>query len=148
MSALDQISDALPWLVQNVWGAACAPDEPLQETPAEGERPYSAWIEIRGAWNGTLRVECDPLVALHAAVGLFGGNPVTIGESEMLDALRELVNLIGGNAKAVIAPGCRLGLPEAELGSPPAALPKDRPACVSDLSWRGKPLRVCVFESD
>ncbi|MSR63055.1 MAG: chemotaxis protein CheX [Planctomycetes bacterium] len=147
MTPLEEFAGRLPSLVGEVWDAMLAPGEQLDSGAACDDRAdYSARIDIWGTWRGTLYVGCHERVARKAAEGLFARDAASLSHAEVLDALCEFANLLGGNAKAMLASGCQLGLPHA--GTEDSGPSKPAPGnivCETRLSWRGCLLHVCLL---
>jgi chemotaxis protein CheX len=70
-----------------------------------------ACIQITGAWNGTVALHCPTPLARQVAAAMFSVKPDEITGVEMQDSLGELVNMLGGNLKALLPEPCQLSLP-------------------------------------
>lgn len=71
----------------------------------------SGVIGFSGALRGSIVIGLNQQVAFAAAEAFFGGKPTSI-DSEVLDMVGELANMIGGNAKErMVTTGVALGLP-------------------------------------
>jgi len=80
-------------------------------------------VDISGAWEGTIAMSFPPSLARKLATALDeGAEPPS--ESEVNDALCEIVNMVGGNLKAML-PG-------------PSELSPPRVAGMPDTSHRGR----------
>jgi len=82
-----------------------------------GMNGITAVVRFKGAWQGTLAVECSTTEAKQL-VQLFTGieNPGEL-ENECKDVLGELANIVAGNLKMVLPKGTLAGLPEVVDGS-------------------------------
>ncbi|MEC8557446.1 MAG: chemotaxis protein CheX [Planctomycetota bacterium] len=82
--------------------------------------PPQDWIQskvqIQGAWNGELRVVASGELSAAIARAMFGSEAENLVEQEILDALGEVANVIGGNVKGHVDQDCDLTLPE--IGEP------------------------------
>jgi chemotaxis protein CheX len=78
-----------------------------------GNRPRStaACIHITGAWNGALLLDCPVELARRAASIMFDTEPSKATVADLQDAVAELVNMLGGNFKALLPETCYLSLP-------------------------------------
>ncbi len=74
-------------------------------------RSIAACIQITGAWNGAILLDCPAEVARHAASIMFSTAPENATIADLQDAIAELVNMIGGNFKALLPETCYLSLP-------------------------------------
>lgn len=84
--------------------------------PATG-RTVSGRVQFTGAWEGAVTLECSAEFARHAAATMFGINPAQTSVADTQDAMGELVNMTGGNVKALLPEPCRLSLPTVIEGS-------------------------------
>lgn len=105
-------------LTQLVWttmlGLEAHDGAPVEETPA-----ITTEVEISGAWQGTVAMSFPPSLARRLATALDeGAEPPS--ESEVTDALCEIVNMVGGNLKAML-PGPSELSPPRVAGSPEAS---------------------------
>jgi len=81
------------------------------------QHDVSGIIGFSNALRGTIVISLDREVALSAAEAFIGQRPETI-DSDVLDMVGELANMIAGNAKQRIGTaGISLGLPTVVSGS-------------------------------
>jgi chemotaxis protein CheX len=80
---------------------------------SEIEKTLLGFIQITGAWNGTISIHCSASVARRAASVMFGIEEVSASMEEIQDALGELTNMVGGNIKGLLPEHqqCQLSLP-------------------------------------
>lgn len=105
-----------------------------------------AWVGVTGAWEGQVSLEMTAAAA-RAAAGQMLGEP-EVEDADVLDAVGELVNMVGGNLKSLMPTPSVLGLPVVVEGSfVGVASPDTVEHCRADLSWEGVPLRIVVRES-
>ena len=95
---------ALVW--QTVLGGDAPPRALAFEAPGEAQ---VAELGIHGAWNGTFELEADPAFARAAAAALFGTDGADAAEQE--EAVREVANMLAGNAKALLPGPSTLTIP-------------------------------------
>ncbi len=106
-----------------------------------------AWVDVHGPWTGRASLETSSGAASDLARALLripASAPVT--EDDLVDALGEVANVVGGNVKALLPNHGTLGLPR--VG---AALPDDgavRPVQRVPLGWRGRSLVLTVWAAD
>lgn len=80
---------------------------------------WTAWVRISGGWDGAVALNCPPELARMAAVSMFSVEPDGATLQDAREALAELINIVGGNLKALLPPPCQSSLPifkRAELG--------------------------------
>jgi len=112
------------------------------EAPATPSSLIGA-VEIGGAFDGAVTIECSAAFARKAAAVMFSIAEAEVDSAEMADTLGELANMIAGNLKALVGGGCQLSLPTVALGAPPKLAMEG--LCVkSALPFRseGHPVRV------
>lgn len=73
-------------------------------------------IDITGQWNGALVLTVPETLATLIAAALLGGAADTLTSDDVLDAMSELANMIGGNVKSIIPGPNELSLPRRQLG--------------------------------
>ncbi|SFF63838.1 chemotaxis protein CheX [Blastococcus tunisiensis] len=126
-------------IAQEAWSALIGDDEFL--VPLPGGLPddaVSSWVEIVGAWSGSVVLTCGRSTAEQLARCLLAEHaPPVLDAEDVQDALGELANVVGGNVKAVLPGHSVLGLPE--VGSAPEPGPD---ALRVDLLWRGQSLTI------
>ncbi len=83
-------------------------DGPFDATDPDS---FQAAIRINGDWKAELRVIASRGLAESIAQSMFGAEPSELSEEEVLDALGEIANVIGGNVKGIVDQECSLSLP-------------------------------------
>ena len=137
-------------VTNDVWTSFLANHEPLEWSPAPLAEPevVRAAVEIRGDWDGAVTLEMSPAAARTAARTMLTRDEVD--DDDVLDALGELVNMIGGNIKSLLPSGSALGLPMVSPTpvSPAAPCGSTEPSvetCRADLVWAGTTILVRVW---
>jgi chemotaxis protein CheX len=141
-------------VTNDVWTSFLAHHEPLEWSPIPLAEPevMRASVEIRGGWDGAVTLEMSPTAARTAARTMLTLDEVE--DEDVLDALGELVNMIGGNIKSLLPSGSVLGLPMVSstpvAPSPPSGStePFTGPLtehCRADLDWAGTTILVRVW---
>jgi chemotaxis protein CheX len=131
-------------VVEQVWESLLAqPVVPWTGAPdAEVDDALRAEVTLRGDWTGHVRLTCDATTARSLARAMLvvpQGDPVA--DADVLDAVGEVANVIGGNIKGTLAGTTSLGLPEVA----PAALGSVDPRAVRYLvRWHASPVVVDV----
>jgi hypothetical protein len=125
------------------WLALVGVDELLVPLPAPlPAEVLSAWVEVVGPWTGAVVITMGRRAAAELTRCLLGAHaPEVLEEEDVVDALGEMANVVGGNVKGVLPAPSVLGLPE--VGHAP--VPAD-PAHVVRVEalWRGHPLSISV----
>lgn len=113
-----------------------------QESTDLSSREVQATIRISGDWDAEFHVLASHELAGHIAGDMFGTSASELSKDEILDALGEIVNVIGGNAKGIVDQDCNLSLPCVGrfLGELPAS------ALTLDFDLDGMPLTIAMLE--
>jgi len=75
-----------------------------------GDR-MTATVYLEGEWNGAVSLECNQAQACQFAGRFLSTDPPEAVDDDVRDALGELVNMIGGNIKSIMAKDIRLSMP-------------------------------------
>lgn len=143
-----QISESdIDEITQTVWTATLDLEAyPLGALDDSTVAWLDSHVQISGAWEGTVMLRCTPGLARRAAGILFQLEPDEASEEDVVDTLGELVNIIGGNVKALVPTPSTLSLPaveaEARVGPP---LP-EAPISLSVYDCGGELFLVSVHE--
>jgi chemotaxis protein CheX len=81
------------------------------------EERLTAAVHLAGDWNGVVLLECDRGQACQFAGRFLSTDPPEKVDDVVRDMLGEMVNMIGGNLKCVLARGLRLSMPSVVNGS-------------------------------
>jgi CheY-specific phosphatase CheX len=119
---MSQLEESIQGIVSTVWesvlGIHIEPENPIAafshhegDSPADHAHTYAGVVQISGAWDGAVTVQCSANAARHAACTMFGLADEDVSVSDLQDALGELTNMTGGNIKALLPETCYLGLP-------------------------------------
>src|SRR5579862_2818244 len=99
-------------IIQDTWGSTL--DFPI-DWPAPVEFTTSGAltvsVKISGAWDGEVRLDCPYRLARSIAAAIFQVDGDKAGKEEILDALSELIHIVGGNLKALLPQPVTLSLP-------------------------------------
>lgn len=115
--------------------------EPQAEIPVV-VHPVVGCVLVSGAFNGAVTIECGEAVARDAAATMFGVAPRLAGAAEIRDAMGELVNMTGGNVKALLPAVSTLALPTVEEHRGSAVLPNADVVTQIGFTCEGRPLVV------
>ena len=114
MAAIDaDIKD----IARSIWATLF--ELPLEDGDAAQLGPEStvtSCVQIDGAWHGAVVLQCPLTLARTLTAEMFQAD--TAPElDEVQDALGELVNMLGGNVKALLPGPSRISLPAVAVGS-------------------------------
>jgi len=105
--------------VESIWTSVLGMEvRPSNGTGVLPEKDHSlaACVQITGAWEGAVVLHSSTELVRRAAAAMFGVDGESTTAADMQDALGELVNMIGGNLKALLPESCYLSLPTAVEG--------------------------------
>jgi hypothetical protein len=133
-------------IIQDTWAATLgfpvdrfAPAE-FSETGA-----FTVCVRITGAWDGEVTLHCSDPLARRIAAAIFQLEADNVGSYEILDALSELIHIVGGNLKALLPQPVVLSFPS--LPDPTVWAPTTRQwqmVCQQTLMSEGFPFVVTL----
>lgn len=128
--------------------AALVDGEEGSLAPWQGPLPttahdVAAWVDVHGPWTGRASLETSSDAAAELARALLRLAPGTaVAKEDLVDALGEVANVLGGNVKALLPQYGTLGLPQVA-----GRLPEEGRAVQRvPLAWRGHSLVLTVWE--
>src|SRR5262249_23106587 len=136
-------------LAATIWEATLGLPIKPEESGSIGARSRvtAACIQLTGAWNGAILLDCPADVARRAASIMFSVAPADATVSDLQDAVAELVNMIGGNVKGLIPDQCYLSLPAVvEGGDYSARVPGSRMINRIPFSCDGHTVTISILE--
>lgn len=115
----------------------------------DGEAPplvdaVHAWVDVQGAARGRVLLTTEEPTAHHltrALLEMSADEPV--GDADMVDALGEVANVVGGNVKALVPDTGALTLPQVRHGEAPEGT--DALLHELRLDWCGRPLVITLW---
>jgi chemotaxis protein CheX len=102
---------------QEIWSLVLGQTAtPTDGRPAGDDDPFTSCVHITGAWRGAVMLTLPSAVAARATATMFSIDAAAVTPTHLYDAIGELVNMIGGNLKALFKPPCYLSLPMITTG--------------------------------
>ena len=143
--------DDLAEMVEQVWVSYLDPEgiNPLLRTYEEAhESEVHSSVSITGSWHGHIVYASSTTAAKMAAAAFLAMEADEVSQEDLSDVLGELANIVGGNVKAMLPPGCFLSLPQVVL-APESATRYPSAVRVTALygSWQGEPVSVSMWQS-
>lgn len=109
----DVSSEDIITITRDVWLSFL--DLELEPVPPEAAvlsgSAMAATVQISGAWEGAVRLECAQDHAEAAAAKMFSGDAADISGEQARDALGELANVVSGNIKSLLPAPSALSMP-------------------------------------
>ena len=138
--------DEVSAIVGDVWTSLVGSGEhlsPVAHPPAHLPLDaLSAWVLVVGPWTGSLVLTCAPATAAALARAVLRAeDDEQLTEEDVVDALGEVANVVGGNVKALLAGPSSLGLPRVGHGM---EAPTGQLVLQLDLAWRGQPVLLSL----
>jgi hypothetical protein len=99
-------------IVQDTWTSTLGfPVERAAADEFSAAGAFTVCVKITGAWDGEVRLHCSPQLGQAIAAAIFQVEADNAESGEILDALSELIHIIGGNLKALLPHPVILSLP-------------------------------------
>jgi CheY-specific phosphatase CheX len=112
-----------------------------------GDDPaMSGAVQIDGAWQGAVMLQCPKLLADRLTTVLFQGDGTPSAE-DVRDAIGELTNMLAGNVKALLPEPSRISLPTVAFGADyELSVVGTRAVVTVPFTCEGSPLTVTLLE--
>lgn len=108
----------------------------------------TAGVQITGAWNGVVLLLPTEKFARRAASAMLGQPEAELDTVDVLDAVGELCNMIGGGIKSLLPGPSTLSLPSITQGTQYSVrLPKTRVVARFQFTCEKQPLEIRVLEA-
>jgi chemotaxis protein CheX len=143
---LIQSSDVLQ-MMNEIWAGMLQIElTPTQDSGA-GHSGIGACVQITGAWEGAVRVDCSRGLAQLATARFLGVSPDEVAIDQMRDAMGELANMSAGSVKPLLPPPCQLSLPAVADGANyNFTVPNGEVVVKSDFQYEGEPMRLTILQ--
>ena len=104
-------------LAADIWSSVLGLEiEPTQSKNDSSDR-LTGCVQITGVWRGSVTLETSRGFARSAAASMFAVPEENVTSAEIIDALAELANMLGGNIKSLLPGPSFLALPSVTEGS-------------------------------
>jgi chemotaxis protein CheX len=141
--------DDVAIITQDVWAsflgveiAQIGADESLAGRPS-----MVGAVRVTDAWFGAVVLEMTPGLARQVAATMFASTPDVVNEAEVVDALGELTNMIGGNVKSLLPAPSQLSLPMVSESVWPTTVPGSVAVCRIAFSVGPDVVQISVWQS-
>lgn len=149
MIEIDKMQEAVVTIWSTMLGLEALPG--MSKTPAlkrVGGSFLMSCIQITGAWQGAIRMDCSATLARRIAAIMFAMPEHDVTPDEINDALGELTNMVGGSFKSFLPEPSALSLPAVAEGSDYFfQVLSCRTLAQFSFCCEGKPFQVSVHES-
>jgi chemotaxis protein CheX len=138
-------------MVEQVWMSYLDPEglSPLIPTYDDSQpSEVHSSVSISGSWTGHVVYATSMVAAKNAAAAFLAMEADEVSSEDLSDVLGELANIVGGNVKAMLPPGCFLSLPQVVL-APETATKYPNASRISGVYglWEGEPVNVSMWQS-
>jgi chemotaxis protein CheX len=143
--------DDLNEIVEQVWSSYLDPEGvnpllPVETEPAEGD--VHSLVSITGSWHGHVVFASSTAAARHAAAAFLAMDADEVSHEDVSDVLGELANIIGGNVKSMLPPGCFVSLPQVVMAPDSATrYPSAVQVCGLFGRWLDEPVSITMWQS-
>jgi len=134
-------------MTTQIWGGMLQIDlSPLMEIPAK-LGGVGACVQITGAWEGAVRVDCSRTLAQLATSRFLGVTPEEVAIDQIRDAMGELANMSAGSVKPLLPPPCQLSLPTVADGSDyNFTVPHGEVLLSSAFEYQGEQMKITILQ--
>jgi chemotaxis protein CheX len=142
--------DLVTEITSSVWKAFLPESDEIIPAPATpSDASLTGAVYISGEWNGLVSLTCSAVAATRAAALMFATDVDDVSPSDVLDAVGELVNIVGGNIKGMLPPPTGLSLPSVTDGTLHVDTRAGADLIVDvQLSWMDEPVHVAIWGKD
>jgi chemotaxis protein CheX len=150
MTQLLFTEDVVTEITSSVWRAFLSESDdivPLAVVPSDAS--LTGTVFISGEWNGLVSLTCSSVAATRAASLMFDAELEKVSSADIVDAVGELVNIVGGNLKGMLPSPTGLSLPSVADGDVQVDSQAGADLLVDvQLSWMDEPVRVAIWGKD
>ncbi|MDX6204731.1 MAG: chemotaxis protein CheX [Frankiales bacterium] len=136
-------------IAQDVWASFLAVHIvriPVDDALA-GRPSIVGAVRVTDAWFGAVVLEMTPGLARSVAATMFGSTPDVVTDAEVVDALGELTNMIGGNVKSLLPAPSQLSLPMVSESVWPTTVPGSVSVCRIAFTVDADVAQISVWQS-
>ena len=149
MTAHEMPQESDLWsITEMIWASYLDPlgENPLTEGPAiQNADDVHGMVSVTGAWDGQVVVTFSQVAAQRATAALLGLETGEVSAPDVMDAVGELVNIVGGSVKSLMLQPTVLSLPSVRTG--PAGDLSGTEMLRLTGTWMEEPVIIAVLES-
>jgi len=133
-------------MTNEIWGGMLQIELSSVPEVAAKFKGIGACVQITGAWEGAVRVDCSTCLAQLATARFLGVTPEEVVIEQMRDAMGELANMSAGSVKPLLPPPCQLSLPTVADGSDyNFTVPHGEVILTSAFEYQGEPMKITIL---
>lgn len=115
----------------------------FEESPTD---TVSGCVQITGKWNGSIMLSLPSALVNILTEKMFSLEPGKASIDDKKDAVGELINMIGGNIKALLPDPSILSVPLLALEGHSLQFPCTKMVTHCQFDCQGKPFAISLFE--
>jgi CheY-specific phosphatase CheX len=133
-------------MTNEIWSGMLQIDlKPLIDVPAR-LKGIGACVQITGAWEGAVRVDCSRPLAQLVTARFLGVEPEEVEIEQVRDAMGELANMSAGSVKPLLPPPCHLSLPTVADGDCNLTIPHVEVLLTTAFEYEGEPMKITILK--
>lgn len=114
-----------------------------------GQGYIGACVQLVGAWEGAVRLDCSTGLAQLAARRFLAKTPEDLTIDDLRDTVGELTNMVAGSVKALVAQPTHVSLPSVADGADyDLTVRGGRVLLQCPFEWEGNSMLVSLLERD
>jgi CheY-specific phosphatase CheX len=134
-------------MMSEIWGGMLQMEMIPSATEPDQCSGIGACVQITGAWEGAVRVDCSRQLAQVATAKFLGVTPAEVAIDQIRDAMGELANMSAGSVKPLLPPPCQLSLPTVADGTDyNFTVPNGEVVLRSVFEYEGEPMTVTILQ--
>ncbi len=104
-------------------------------------------MQITGAWEGAVRVDCSVELARLATARFLAVEPADVEIDQIRDAMGELANMSAGSVKPLLPKPCQISLPSVADGADyHLSIPQGEELLKTGFTYENQPLLITVLQ--
>ncbi len=134
-------------MTDEIWSGMLQIEVKPQSATGKTRRGIGACVQITGAWEGAVRVDCSLELARLATARFLAVTPSEVKIDQIRDAMGELANMSAGSVKPLLPRPCQLSLPSVADGSDyTLSVPQGEVILESEFEFQGEGLCVTLLQ--
>jgi chemotaxis protein CheX len=144
-------ADTLTEVLAQAWLTFVDPGallEPAPHDPGDAAPGLVAQVAVHGETPAAVAIAMDAAGARAVAERMLAGVGMGVEEADVIDAMGELANVLGGNLKALLPEGSTLTLPQVSRTDAGSVGPGDPGGVVASVRWGAHTVTAAVTPAD
>jgi chemotaxis protein CheX len=134
-------------LTEEIWGGMLQIELGPDARSDKKSGGIGACVQITGAWEGAVRVDCSLQLARLATARFLAVEPDQVDITQIRDAMGELANMSAGSVKPLLPRPCHLSLPSVADGADyTLTVPHGELILEAGFDFQGEPMKISVLQ--